>query len=56
MGGRGNTFSVHVAILTRQGASIHKMPASTAATVNQFPNPKVSSGKRERKRGREIEE
>ncbi len=28
------------------------MPPSTAATVNQFPNPKVSDVERERERGR----
>lgn len=53
MGGRRNIFSVHVPILTRGGASILKMPASTAATVNQFPNPKVSDGKRERGKKKE---
>lgn len=52
MGGRGKIFSVHVAILTRQGAGVLKMPASTAATVNQFPNPKVSDVERERERER----
>lgn len=41
-GSQGNIFSVHVAILMRWGVTIFKMPPSTAATVNQFPNPKVS--------------
>lgn len=47
MGGEGNIFSVHVAILTRWGVTIFKMPPSTAATVNQFPNPKVSDVEKE---------
>lgn len=47
MGGQGNIFSVHVAILMRVGVTIFKMPPSTAATVNQFPNPKVSDVERE---------
>lgn len=47
MGGQGNIFSVHVAILMRWGVTIFKMPPSTAATVNQFPNPKVSDVERE---------
>lgn len=51
MGGRGNIFFVHVAILTRADASILKMPASTAATVNQFPNPKVSDGEKREREG-----
>lgn len=46
-GGQGNIFSVHVAILMRWGVTIFKMPPSTAATVNQFPNPKVSDVERE---------
>lgn len=47
VGGRGNISTVHVAILTRWGVSIFKMPPSTAATVNQFPNPKVSNVEKE---------
>lgn len=38
---------MHVAILMRWGVTIFKMPLSTAATVNQFQNPKVSIVKRE---------
>lgn len=47
MWGQGNLFSVHVAILMRRGVTIFKMPPSTAATVNQFPNPKVSDVEKE---------
>lgn len=49
VGGPGNIFFVHVAILMRWGVTIFKMPPSTAATVNQFPNPKVSDVEREEK-------
>lgn len=45
--GQCSIFSVHVAILMRWGVTIFKMPLSTAATVNQFQNPKVSIVKRE---------
>lgn len=48
--GKKKLFSVHVAILMRWGVTIFKMPPSTAATVNQFPNPKVSEVERERER------
>lgn len=47
LGGRGHIFSLCVAILTRLGVTIFKMPPSTATTVNQFPNPKVSDVERE---------
>lgn len=46
-GGRGHIFSLCAAILTRLGVTIFKMPPSTAATVNQFSNPKVSDVERE---------
>lgn len=47
LGGGGHISSLHVAILTRLGVTIFKMPPSTAATVNQFPNPKVSDVEKE---------
>lgn len=46
-GGQGHIFSLRVAILTRLGVTILKMPPSTAATVNQFSNPKVNDVERE---------
>lgn len=46
-GGRGHIFSLRAAILTRLGVTIFKMPPSTAVTVNQFSNPKVSDVERE---------
>lgn len=46
-GGRGHIFSLCAAILTRLGVTIFKMPPSTAVTVNQFSNPKVSDVERE---------
>lgn len=46
LGGRGHVFSLPVAILMRLGVTIFKMPPSTAATVNQFSNPKVSDVER----------
>lgn len=52
LGGRGHILSIRMAILTRLRVTIFKMPPSTAATVNQFSNPKVSDAER----GREAEE
>lgn len=39
-----------MAILMRWGVTIFKMPPSTAATVNQFPNSKVSDVERDEER------
>lgn len=38
----------------RWGVTIFKMPPSTAATVNQFPNPKVSDVERGREKERKA--
>lgn len=46
LGGQGHIFSLCVGILTRLGVTIFKMPPSTAATVNQFSNPKVTDVER----------